>query len=134
VAAFEARWGNAWSAWEGKWRWKAEVVDEGEHLGAFYKPTEEGSGWGRRLAELKPTVVRFQVFHFGSGLKGRHRFRRGRGASQMVLRSSADRGGRRHRGSGYVGRKLQRLQLLGEEEGEGAFSPLYVLGVGGVKP
>jgi hypothetical protein len=48
AAAFGARWGDAWSAMEGKWRWKAGAVDEGEHLSAFYKPAEEGSGWERR--------------------------------------------------------------------------------------
>jgi hypothetical protein len=46
VAAFGARWGGTWSVREGKWRWKAGVVDEGEHLGAFYRPAEEGSGQG----------------------------------------------------------------------------------------
>jgi hypothetical protein len=42
TVAFGARWGGAWSAREGKWRWKASAVDEGEHLGAFYRVQEGG--------------------------------------------------------------------------------------------
>jgi hypothetical protein len=48
VTAFGARWGGAWSEREGKWRWKACAVDEGEHLDAFYRLAEEGSGRERR--------------------------------------------------------------------------------------
>jgi hypothetical protein len=44
AVAFGARWGGAWTAREGKWRWKAGTVDEGEHLSAFYRLVEEGSG------------------------------------------------------------------------------------------
>jgi hypothetical protein len=29
--------GGAWSAKEGKWRWKTGTVDEGEHHDAFYR-------------------------------------------------------------------------------------------------
>jgi hypothetical protein len=47
AAAFGAQWGGAWSEREGKWRWKAGVVDEGEHLGFFYRLAEEGSSQER---------------------------------------------------------------------------------------
>jgi hypothetical protein len=44
AVAFGAPWAGAWSVREGKWRWRAGAVDKGEHLGAFYRPVEEGSG------------------------------------------------------------------------------------------
>jgi hypothetical protein len=43
AAAFGAQWGGTWSEREGKWRWKAGTVDEGEHLSFFYRLAEEGS-------------------------------------------------------------------------------------------
>jgi hypothetical protein len=46
AATFGARWGGTWSGRDRKCRWKACVVDEGEHLGAFYRPAEEWSGQG----------------------------------------------------------------------------------------
>jgi hypothetical protein len=50
VAAFEAWWGGTWSVREGKWMWKAGAMDEGEHLGAFYRPAKEGRGQGGSLS------------------------------------------------------------------------------------
>jgi hypothetical protein len=47
AAAFGAQWGGAWSEREGKWRSKASEVDEGEHLGFFYRLAEEGSSQER---------------------------------------------------------------------------------------
>jgi hypothetical protein len=46
AVTFGARWGGTWSGRNGKCRWKAGVVDEGEHLGAFYRLEEEWSGQG----------------------------------------------------------------------------------------
>jgi hypothetical protein len=63
----------------------------------------------------------------GAERMGRALFREEDGRRRSRLSFLARGGvGRRHQGGGYTGRRRRRLQLLGEEEGEGVFSPLYV--------
>jgi hypothetical protein len=70
-----AQWGGAWSAKEGKWRWKIGAVDEGEHLGAFYRVQEGGEVV---LGERR----RWQVSMGDNGLQG---FSFGRGTEEVAL-------------------------------------------------
>jgi hypothetical protein len=51
--------------------WKAGAMDEGEHLGAFYRPAKEGGPGRQSVHEVNDGgECSIQVFCFGSGLKG----------------------------------------------------------------
>jgi hypothetical protein len=126
TVAFGARWVGAWSVREGKWSWKAGTVDEGEHLGAFNRPGEEGSVRGRRRNNWRwwgaSMALDVSALKGGAERMGRGTIsRRGGQAVRSTQLPWARRSWPAEGGGGYTDRRWQQLQLLREEEDEGGF-------------